>query len=80
MKDWSFADQLGDVFGDSQGSHFSSLHEHLSTNHQAYVNRNRSVNAWDHLANHLATTADETLLWILKWNGVLTTAPYFVPP
>ena len=29
MKDWSFADQFGDVLGDPQGSHLSSLHEYL---------------------------------------------------
>ena len=29
VKDWSFADQFGDVLGDPEGSHFSSLHEYL---------------------------------------------------
>ncbi len=44
MKDRGFADQFGDLFGDAEGGHFSSLHRQIVRNSQDYVKGNATVN------------------------------------
>jgi hypothetical protein len=54
MKNWGFADQFRNFFGNAERGHFSNLHGSSGDNHQGYVKWNDTVNHRTRFRGHCA--------------------------